>query len=767
MRKLFILCLLLFIIGFSGYVLLYSSPGPGLCTASLQPTADAYVAENNPTVNYGSETSLTVSPGLKTVCRSLVKFDLTQMPPGSKLVSASLKLYVTSTMASGRTYECYLLNGDWAERSVTWNSQPGAVSGFTVDSTVPAAGSWISWNVVSSVSQILAGIRSNFGWGLKDKIEGVRETLAAPAPRTVFPSRESQTNKPTLEISFYPPKLTISGPASAYVETWVKLTVERRDADNQPINRGDLRVQLSSSSPSGKFALSEGGSQIIELTIPNGASKKDFYYYDTRVGSATITADTNQYRADYYEEGRFSITLETKDVEGPKVTIKAIPEKVREDGKVTVVVDASDPSGMERVKVLQRAVTLDGRLLEQSLFMETYVGYFPTSFHKEAESGSFPGMRMVEFEAEATDKYGNIGKSSTSVIIIHPPPKRNCGCRVSYSLKSDGVKVWGTWDSIATGDVVVDGRDEVIVVQDDDDGRLFVYTWNSEKSVLEPLKFSGQVFTKVKFTAYDRMAVGNVMGDEKDEILIAIDEAGEAGMIYIYQLKPAADGYEPTLISYIDLETFGCKLTHFDALLVGNVFNDDEQDEIILVRDDDGRLFVFDPTPTGSFIMHTFTVPVDLDEFRYTHHTDNEEDDDNGHDEIAVANIFGDSAEEIVYAANHENMLYVFSFKQSGGTWMVEVLYKLPVEFTKYDAMSVGDVLGDSRPEILFFRDEDRLVLIYDVLLGPIKLQYIFYSKYDGVATGDIVGLGKKQILVATDDENDIRLAYSDELREG
>ncbi|MEM3465735.1 MAG: hypothetical protein QW566_04600, partial [Candidatus Jordarchaeales archaeon] len=598
-------------------------------------------------------------------------------------------------------------------------------------------------------------------------IEGVRETLAAPAPRTVFPSRESQTNKPTLEISFYPPKLTISGPASAYVETWVKLTVERRNADNQPINRGDLRVQLSSSSTSGRFALSEGGSQITELTIPNGASKKDFYYYDTKVGSATITADTNQYRADYYEEGRFSITLETKDVEGPKVTIKAIPEKVREDRKVTVVVDASDPSGIERVTVLQKGITLSGSLWEQSLFMHAYTGYLQTSFHKETESGPFPGMRMVEFEAEATDKYGNTGKSSTSVIIMHPPPKMTCGCRVSYSLKSKDVKVWGTWDSIATGDVVGDGRDEVIVAQDDDGGRLFVYTWNSEKSVLEPLKFSGQVFAKVKFTAYDRMAVGNVMGDEKDEILIAIDEDGKAGIIYIYQLRPVATGYEPVLISRIDLDMFGCKFTHFDALLVGNVFNDDEQDEIILVRDEDDRIFVFDPTATGSFIMHTFTAPVDLDEFRYTHHTDNEEDDKNGHDEIAVANLFGDRAEEIVYAANHEDTLYVFSFMRSGGTWIIRVPYRLPVEFTKYDAMSVGDVLGDSKPEILFFRDEDRLVLIYDVFLGPIKLQYVFYSPYDGVATGDVVGLGKRQILVATDDENDIRLAYSEELWEG
>ncbi|MBO3754623.1 MAG: DNRLRE domain-containing protein, partial [Candidatus Brockarchaeota archaeon] len=97
MRKIVLFYFLLFTIGFTGCVFLYSSPGPGLCIASLQPVADTYVAQNNPNVNYGSETSLIVSPGLKAVCRTLVRFDLTQIPAGSKLAGAQLKLYVART----------------------------------------------------------------------------------------------------------------------------------------------------------------------------------------------------------------------------------------------------------------------------------------------------------------------------------------------------------------------------------------------------------------------------------------------------------------------------------------------------------------------------------------------------------------------------------------------------------------------------------------------------------------------------------------------
>jgi hypothetical protein len=759
-RKIISLSVLLLITGFSGCFFLYSSPGPGLCTASLQPTADAFVAENNPTVNYGLEASLIVSPGLKRMQRSLVMFDLVQIPPGSKLAGAQLKLYVARTeYAVGRgTYECYLLDRSWAERTVNWNNQPGSVSGSAVYSTVPATGSWMTWNVASSVGLILAGTRSNFGWGIRDRAEGMRGEIV---PSTAFASRENPVHKPTLEVSFYPPKLTISGPTSAYVETWVKLTVERRDADNLPITRGDLRVQLSSSSASARFALSEGGSQATELTIPNGVSKKDFYYYDTRVGSATITADTNQYRDDYYEAGRFSITLETRDVEGPKVTIRAIPEKAKDNEKISVIVDASDPSGIKTVKVLQRGVAVSGSSSEQSLFMQAYEGSFPASFHKEMESGPFPGMRVVEFEAEATDKYGNIGRNMVSVIIVTPPPKRTCGCRISYAMSMKDVEVFTHWDSMAAGDVVGDERDEVIVAQDDGGGRLYVYTWNSGKDALEPLESGGQVFFKVRYTKYDRLAVGNVMGDEKDEILIAVDDDGKAGMIYIYQLKRTADGYELECVETIDLDKLGCKFASYDAFFVGNVFNDDAYKEIVLAKDDDERIYVIDHVTGNTFSGYVFFAGIRFAGFRYTGGDDD-------HDEIAAANIVGDETDEIVYASNDKDMLYVFSLPSlhEGTSWM-RVIRQFHIEFTGQDAMCVGDVLGDSRPEILIFRDDDRIVLIYDFFLEPVKLQYIFYSPYDGVATGDLVGLGKKQIIVATDDENDIRLAYSEELWEG
>ncbi|HON83400.1 MAG TPA: hypothetical protein PLI22_04610, partial [Caldisericia bacterium] len=70
------------------------------------------------------------------------------------------------------------------------------------------------------------------------------------------------------------------------------IKVQRRDASNNPITSSDLKVDLSTTSPfgKGKFALSYGGSPITSITIPDGSSTAEFYYYDETAGTWTITA---------------------------------------------------------------------------------------------------------------------------------------------------------------------------------------------------------------------------------------------------------------------------------------------------------------------------------------------------------------------------------------------------------------------------------------------------------------------------------------------
>jgi YD repeat-containing protein len=93
------------------------SPSAGYAGA-----ADAEIRQSAPTANYGSAVSLKVDgddPGDQDV-KSLLKWDISSIPPGSTVNSVSLVLNVTNGTAN--TYELYELKRNWVENQVTWNS---------------------------------------------------------------------------------------------------------------------------------------------------------------------------------------------------------------------------------------------------------------------------------------------------------------------------------------------------------------------------------------------------------------------------------------------------------------------------------------------------------------------------------------------------------------------------------------------------------------------------------------------------------------------
>ncbi|MBO3802906.1 MAG: DNRLRE domain-containing protein [Candidatus Brockarchaeota archaeon] len=232
-------------------------------------------------------------------CRGFIKFDLSNIPPGSKINDARLYLYKYIPSDSPRTYRCSNVISSWSEDTVTWNNQPGvgSISSDTVISTNNNI--WYSWDVASSVQKFVArdtasAIR-NYGWRISDVSEG-----SLVVQQSFFYSKESVSSayRPYLRVQYYPPHLDLeTSGLDLAAGNWVKMTVYRKDFDNNPITRGDLNVKLDSSSTSAnkKFSLTEGGAAVTELTIPNGSSSKDFWYYDDKAGTWTIHVYTNDY----------------------------------------------------------------------------------------------------------------------------------------------------------------------------------------------------------------------------------------------------------------------------------------------------------------------------------------------------------------------------------------------------------------------------------------------------------------------------------------
>jgi hypothetical protein len=77
----------------------YAYAGGGISiTRAFQPSSsDTYVDEKNPGTSYGSATTMDVRRKNKAARRSLVTFDISQVPSGSTISSATLSLWATSS----------------------------------------------------------------------------------------------------------------------------------------------------------------------------------------------------------------------------------------------------------------------------------------------------------------------------------------------------------------------------------------------------------------------------------------------------------------------------------------------------------------------------------------------------------------------------------------------------------------------------------------------------------------------------------------------
>jgi hypothetical protein len=91
-------------------------------TASVTSTVDTYILENAARKNHGTATSLGVDgdepAGSGKDKSALLKWDLSTIPVGSKITSASVTLNVTNN--STETYQAYELKRPWVESAATW-----------------------------------------------------------------------------------------------------------------------------------------------------------------------------------------------------------------------------------------------------------------------------------------------------------------------------------------------------------------------------------------------------------------------------------------------------------------------------------------------------------------------------------------------------------------------------------------------------------------------------------------------------------------------
>ncbi|MFC1507347.1 DNRLRE domain-containing protein [Thermoproteota archaeon] len=204
----------------------------------IQPSsADTYLDSILSNTNNNGYAAITVGITNFKILRSLVKFDLSLIPLGSTINTASLMLYNGGRSGddpAGRTFTAYRITNDWVETQATWNSYRTGSSwdtaggDFSTDgassTTVPSSMGWMTWDVTAVVKAWIEGGQPNYGFLIRD----LNEVLQDPGFGVNFDSKESIFTdwRPILEIDWSESAPTVEpAPVGGHITPINKLVI--------------------------------------------------------------------------------------------------------------------------------------------------------------------------------------------------------------------------------------------------------------------------------------------------------------------------------------------------------------------------------------------------------------------------------------------------------------------------------------------------------------------------------------------------------------
>lgn len=173
----------------------------GTCT--VQSDRDTHVDQLLSTMSFGTAADQHVKSQLVANQHALVHFNLSacSIPASATVVSAAVRLVLTTAPGTSRTHDIRRVTGAWTE-STTWNTKPAVVGTASASATTgTTAGATVAWNVIDDARQWIAGTAANEGWQFSDRVE----SEAIPVD-TVYAAREhvTATSRPQLFLVWEP-----------------------------------------------------------------------------------------------------------------------------------------------------------------------------------------------------------------------------------------------------------------------------------------------------------------------------------------------------------------------------------------------------------------------------------------------------------------------------------------------------------------------------------------------------------------------------------
>ncbi|WP_062408631.1 DNRLRE domain-containing protein [Paenibacillus naphthalenovorans] len=214
---------------------------PPKTIAQLYPVKDAFVREGVKTLNYGIEQTMLVgyNRNLNERYRSFLEFDLSQLPENITIEKAELKVFNLNKESVNHQVGLFSAASTWTEQGVTWNSQP-AIQNILDSKNINETEGYISFEVTNKVSNWCDGTEVNYGFILKSLNESIQQYGQ-------FYTRESQINKPILEITYREKIIYSAGRTEIDGNIFVKSIGQKDLSSSIRIQEYDQKATLRSS----------------------------------------------------------------------------------------------------------------------------------------------------------------------------------------------------------------------------------------------------------------------------------------------------------------------------------------------------------------------------------------------------------------------------------------------------------------------------------------------------------------------------------------
>ena len=273
---------------------LLSSAFGSVVSYTIQPSnQDSYIDNGSINGNFDGPTLEVVSNNKPK--RALVEFDLSTIPTGVLIETATVQLYLITPPANNRTNDIYRVTNSWLEAQTTWRSRTSALNWTTAGGDFAAgqtssafsgtSAGWVAFDVASDVQDFIDGVQTNYGWLVKDSVEA----NADPATQVYAASENSSSAiQPKLVLSYVKGTTTVTPSTSydSFSENFSVVMTNTGGANGDDVSQVSFDIPVNYSNiptTAGGYSLTVSGGKNWTVTPPGGSS-----------GSQTIivTADT-------------------------------------------------------------------------------------------------------------------------------------------------------------------------------------------------------------------------------------------------------------------------------------------------------------------------------------------------------------------------------------------------------------------------------------------------------------------------------------------